>query len=139
MSAQQFHEVGQFHHKFGLDNITYDSAPGPREVDPNLLEFRRKFLHEELTEFEEGIIAGDHAKMFDSLIDLVYIAYGTAHLMGYPWEEGWIMVQRANMLKERSTSTDAGSDRGSSFDIVKPPGWTPPDIEGLLAEFGWID
>lgn len=151
-----FEDVGEFHHKFGLASVTHDS-PGvePKEVDPMLLEFRIKFLLEEFIEFVQGAgyyigvsdrtnwmiqrqphIERDHAQMFDALIDLVYVALGTAHLFGYPWQYGWNEVQRANMTKERATEETA-SERGGTFDVIKPEGWTPPDIREVLQNFGW--
>lgn len=132
-----FSDVGDFHRKFGLH--TSDDRPGPTGAEDNteLMLFREKFLTEELAEFAEGLAEGDHAKMFDALIDLVYVALGTAHLLGYPWQQGWDKVQEANMAKVRAKADGSDSKRGSSFDVVKPPGWTPPDIESLLLSYGF--
>jgi predicted HAD superfamily Cof-like phosphohydrolase len=129
-----FDDVGEFHEKFGLPNVTHDGA-GPREVPEGLLEFRRAFMQEELDEFVEGMDEGDHAKMFDALIDLVYVAMGTAHLQGYPWSEGWDLVQAANMQKVLGKKPGRESQEG--WDVTKPPGWTAPDIEGLLRNRRW--
>ena len=146
-----FSDVGNFHRKFGLEHVSRVDEPAPREVTDECRHFRRGFLIEELTEFFEahGLILDtmvfddpeysgqvDHAKAFDSLLDLVYVAMGTAHVEGYPWEQGWDEVQRANMSKIRAEREDQ-SKRGSTFDVVKPQGWRAPDIEGLLDEFGW--
>lgn len=132
-----FVDVGLFHRKFGLH--ASDIIPGPetahRLTDVRTLDFRRKFLQEELDEFEEAYLALDDAKAFDALIDLVYVAMGTAHLLGYPWEEGWAAVQRANMQKVRAESSDdARSVRRHELDVVKPEGWEPPDIRKVLKE-----
>lgn len=148
-------DVGRFHSKFGLDT-PLNRGVGPRCFDAELMRFRIKFMLEELKEFIAGcgwvlandddgnliIIAPnrsviDHAQTFDALLDLVYVALGTAHLMGYPWQEGWKRVQQANMQKVRAKEDGSDSKRGSSFDVVKPPGWTPPDIESLLIAYGW--
>lgn len=131
-----FGDVGHFHHKFGLDNTTF-KAPGPRPDDTELINYRIGFMTEELDEFVEGWESDDHAKMFDALIDLVYVAMGTAHFLGYPWQAGWDRVQTANMAKERAAADGSNSKRGSGFDVVKPEGWTPPNIEGLLTDAGW--
>lgn len=142
MSYPNHRDVGEFHHKFNLDHTDCHSAvdcsklEGPRTRNEELLKFRVKFLTEELEEFLDGAQAGDDAKMFDALLDLVYVAMGTAHLLGYPWQEGWDEVQRANMQKERCQRAE-DSTRGSTFDVMKPPGWTPPDIVGILRRFGW--
>lgn len=136
MSKNNFADVGDFHTKFGLHSVT---ARGPYQqpIDPALMDFRVKFMQEELDEFKEGLEEGDHAKMFDALIDLAYVVFGTAHLSGYPWQEGWDLVQAANMSKVRAQADGSDSKRGSSFDVVKPEGWTAPDIDGLLQDHGW--
>lgn len=99
--------------------------------------FRIKFLEEELQEFKDAYAEGDHAGMFDALLDLVYVAHGTAHLQGYPWVQGWALVQAANMAKVRAQPDGSNSKRGSGWDVVKPEGWTAPDIAQLLTEYGW--
>lgn len=155
-----FEDVGLFHHRFGLDHVNGQGA-GPREFDPELMEFRVNFMLEELGEFIEAIggkvvisdivVAGsrslrvevpegakiDHPQAFDALLDLAYVVFGTAHLMGYPWEAGWAAVQHANMQKVRARPDGSDSVRKSSFDVVKPEGWKPPDIGLLLERYGW--
>lgn len=130
-----FDDVGGFHEKFGLDSVTY-AGIGPRHMSAELLDFRIKFMHEELKEFEDAIAEGDDAKAFDALLDLTYVVMGTAHLRGYPWQRGWELVQEANMLKVRAKNAEE-SKRGSAYDVVKPPGWLAPNIERLLDQYGW--
>lgn len=156
MTHTGFHDVGQFHQQFRLDNTTFFD-PGPREVTKDLIEFRMKFLCEELQEFLEGVGLSfitslydlvmrnsewdkhkSDPQMFDALIDLVYVAYGTAHIMGYPWEEGWTEVQKANMTKVRAERAEQ-SARGGTFDVIKPPGFEPPDITYVLMRAGFTD
>lgn len=131
MTRSNFDDVGDFHEKFNLDNVTH-RGEGLREVDPSLLEFRVKFLHEELQEFEDALTEGDWAKAFDALLDLAYVTFGTAHLLGFPWQRGWDEVQRANMQKIRAAVDGSDSKRDSAWDVVKPLGWRPPDIEHIL-------
>jgi predicted HAD superfamily Cof-like phosphohydrolase len=130
-----FDDVGDFHAKFGLDSVTRNGS-GPREVPDDLLEFRIGFLKEELREFEEACALGDEPGKADALIDLAYVVFGTAQLLGYPWQELWEEVQAANMRKERAERADQ-SMRGSTWDVVKPHDWTPPEIEGILKHHGW--
>jgi len=127
--------VGNFHQKFGLDNTTFGGI-GPRPWDDDLIEFRIKFLSEELDEFRDAALVRDHAKMADALVDLNYVSHGTAHLLGYPWHLIFGEVQRANMAKQRARCAE-DSTRGSTFDVIKPPGWTAPDVAGILRTFGW--
>jgi len=135
-----FGDVGQFNHKFGLPSVIHDG--GPRQVDLNSeevqerLTLKMKHLSEELREWEEGYYQDDVVKMADALVDLVYVALGTAHFLGLPWEQIWNEVHRANMRKVRATSPEESS-RASASDVIKPPGFVPPDLEEILERFGW--
>jgi hypothetical protein len=166
MSAN-FKDVGAFHEKFELPNLNDGSGCAGRldhltneELD-RLIKFRIHFMAEELHEFSVAAGDLDHEKMFDALLDLVYVAMGTAHLFGYPWEAGWDEVQRANMTKERCVVDhrfeDSGhpvdldacdhegcgkprkahSSRGSNLDVIKPAGWTGPDLKSVLKVRGF--
>lgn len=157
LRKKSFHrDVGAFHEKFELPT---DDTVSPRQLDTDVLLFRVNFLIEELAEFMEacGLIEQSNAlrsvgdefktriahftefgcdleKAGDALVDLVYVACGTAHLMGLPFDEMWAEVQRANMEKERATSaSDGRSKRAHRFDVVKPAGWTPPDHKPIIA------
>ena|ERR1044071_83420 len=131
-----FDDVGEFHRKFELPHL--GDGRLPHLPAPDVWEFRRKFLLEELREADEAYRAGDLVKFFDALIDLNYVAYGTAHLAALPWAQGWAEVQRANLAKERAASAaDVRSTRGHALDVVKPVGWTPPAIDRVLTD--WVE
>lgn len=132
-----FGDVGWFHKRFELHEVSWDGDPGPTEITPELLEFRTRFLKEELQEFTDASLVMDHAAMADALIDLVYVAMGTAHFFGYPWQELWDDVQRANMAKERAAADGSNSARQSAWDVVKPEGWVPPKTAEILAKHGF--
>lgn len=81
-------------------------------------------LKEELTELES---ASTVAEQLDALVDLVYVAMGTACMMGLPFEAAWKEVHDANMRKiKQGYSNKQG--------IVKPPDWVAPNIEKVLTE-----
>lgn len=160
-----FDDVGAFHRKFDLPHAP---RAKPRALDPSLFRFRAGFLIEELAEFVEAcgyyqvaptlrtvakaladrnaphligpMADADVAGAADALADLVYVALGTAHFMGLPFDEVWDEVQRANMTKERATSADdLRSKREHAFDVVKPEGWALPDhsLSIELASLGY--
>lgn len=130
-----FTDVGDFHRKFELH--ASDRVAGPVEVSDELFEFRRRFLQEELEELITAWVGGDVAGQADALIDLVYVAMGTAHLFGFPWEALWDEVQRANMSKMRATTTMMGPRQNSSHDVIKGPDFVPPDVAGVLRAHGF--
>lgn len=149
-----FRDVGEFHARFGLNHSLPTYCDGPHEGDvchhcvtssppaklaDDVFIFRYGFMVEELHELLVAHQRGDLAAFADGLADLVYVALGTAHLARVPMNDVWDEVQRANMAKERATSAaDGRSRRGHELDVVKPAGWTPPDVAGVLRRAGWV-
>lgn len=121
--ATNFQDVQAFHEKFAVPQ-----APQPAWLDVAATDFRAKFLQEELNEFGEAYADGDMVKAFDALMDLAYVAFGTAAMMGLPWQQGWELVQQANMSKVRAQADGSDSKRGSALDVVKPVGFVPADV-----------
>ncbi len=134
-TADFWKDIMAFHERFGL---TYHGMP--RILPPDMEEFRIAFLDEELDEYKEACANGDIEKMFDALLDLCYVAVGTMYLHGFPTNEGWKRVQKANIAKirasEASTSDVLDPDsiwrRGNNFDVIKPKGWMPPTFTDLV-------
>ena len=118
-------DIDQFHKKFKFEKV---GIPENNE----LVNFRTSFLIEELAEYTQAITKGDSAAALDALVDIVYIALGTAWLFNLPFEKAWEEVQKANMKKIRAKSKS--KKRGTSFDVVKPKGWQAPDIEQIIEE-----
>ena len=114
-------DIREFHEKFGME---YEGKP--RKLSPELLEFRVNFMKEELLEYLQSTTLHDQ---LDALVDLTYVVLGTAYLQGFPFEEAWARVHAANMKKVKGPS-----ERSDKFDVIKPEGWTPPDLTDLCGE-----
>lgn len=123
----EFLDVYACHEHFGMMRHT---IPG-RLPEARWAE-RVAFLKEEVHELEVAFASQDLVKIFDALLDLVYVAKGTAVMMGLPWAEGWDAVHRANMAKVRGIGP-----RKHRIDLIKPPGWVGPEaeLEALLTSF----
>lgn len=113
-------DVEDFHVKFGL---AYRGPP--RQLSRALSDFRTKFMLEELEEYDRP---QEPAGKLDALVDLVYVALGTAYLHGFNFREAWRRVHAANMRKVRGPSM-----RSQEYDVVKPPGWVHPDLSDLAS------
>lgn len=140
-------DIKEFHEKFELE---YDGKP--RILEPELGQFRIRFLQEELEEYVEAVnnayanivhqamfgsgeVAPNMELMLDALIDLAYVLFGAVYLHGLheQFAEGWRRVHSANMKKERAPSADA-SKRGSKYDVIKPAGWKAPSLLDLVKD-----
>jgi predicted HAD superfamily Cof-like phosphohydrolase len=111
--------VYEFHRKFGLPLGTDDELTREAET------FRVNFMLEELREFKKALHDGDAVGQFDALLDLVYVAQGTALFLGIDpmqWAAGMRAVHDANMSKVRAKNSGE-SKRGTQLDVVKPDTW----------------
>jgi predicted HAD superfamily Cof-like phosphohydrolase len=126
-----FDDVDEFHKKMGLEHM--GTAPHSCLLTPQLYNYRLNFIFEELKEFIEGHAHADVAQCADALADLIWIACGTAVHMGVDLNAVWAEVKRANMQKRPWVEGDPVKPRNyTASEIVKPKGWKPPDIEGVL-------
>lgn len=126
-----FDDVVAFQKKFDI----------PMRETPGLLDtvdtaYRAAFMFEELNEFRKAVYEEQNlAKAADALVDLVYVTMGTAALMGLPWQALWNEVQAANMRKMKAADAHESlklTGRGHKHDVIKPPGWVPPNIDAVL-------
>jgi predicted HAD superfamily Cof-like phosphohydrolase len=67
----------------------------------------------------------------DATVDLDYVVEGARVAFGVDSRPLWTAVHTANLAKQ------GGPVRPEDGKRLKPPGWTPPDIEGELRKQGW--
>ncbi len=114
-------DVASFH--LALD-IPIGETPAIRRP-----ELRARLIEEEALETVTAIRLGDLVEAVDGLCDLLCVAYGAALEFGVDLRPFWDEVHRTNMAKQGGPVREDGKR-------LKPEGWTPPDIAGLLAKLG---
>lgn len=120
-------DVLEFHQKFGVPSLDTPGFPSPKRVT-----LRIDLIREEFSEFQWAIDDRDLPATADAIADLIYVLIGTAHEFGIPLEPIWDAVQASNMAKEGGATREDGK-------ILKPPGWSAPDIAGILRAHGWAE
>lgn len=139
-AANIFNDTNDFQLKFGLK--PYQDKPAFLTDDQMTMKIGH--LKEELAEIEKAYQERDIVEVADGLIDLIYVAAGLAELMNLPTRYLWHDVQNSNMAyKERVTSLDNATKRGSTFDVRKTKNWVAPRgkeiIENAAKPFeSWI-
>lgn len=142
MSADWVNDIATMHEKFGVNDVINNFDKQKLRA---FLEFRRKFLQEELDEmkkamdeYDGGNIDGATAAddVVDALIDLCVVAIGTLNAYNVNAYEAWNRVHDKNMEKEVGIKESRPNPLGLP-DLVKPAGWTAPthkDNVGLLSQ-----
>ena len=98
-------------------------------------QLRRDLLAEEFREYCEAESADDMTEIADALGDMMVIIAGTALEYGIPLDEVLIEIMRSNHDK----FPDGIVRRRDDGKILKPEGWTPPDVEGVLERHTYIN
>lgn len=143
-------QVEAFHRKFAHPVLPVPMVPADRVIRKRLA-----FIVEEAFEAIEACVAysnhEDQLRMLkqntidlirkmsidvdlpafvDALGDIDYMVEGTRLECGVNGMEVANEIQRSNMSKSTEKDTYGKT--------IKPEGWTPPDIEGVLVKMGWV-
>ncbi len=115
----------EFNEAFEIPGLD-EPAIGPQE----LVELRIKLLTEEVQEYAEAARTGDLVEVLDALADIGYILAGTIinHGMQHIFDEAFDEVHRSNMAK----LVDGKVLRREDGKVMKPEGWTPPQLARYL-------
>ncbi len=113
--------VESFHDKF---EIVTNSIP--TELDDHTKQLRVRLIQEEFDELQEAMASGDLAAIAKEMADLLYVTYGTAVSYGIDMEPVFQEVHRSNLSK-------IGGYKRADGKWVKPPTYSPADIESIVA------
>ena len=81
-------------------------------------------------EFKELQDADNDVDTLDALIDILVVTIGAIHSMGANAEGAWKEVMATNFAKiDQETGKVRKREDGK---VLKPIGWTPPDLENYL-------
>ena len=95
-------------------------------ISPERVELRISLIEEEARETIAAMRAGDIVETADGLVDLIYVCVGAALEFGIPLDRVWAEVQRSNMAKIDPVTGKVR--KRADGKVLKPEGWTPPDI-----------
>ena len=119
-------DIYDMHTKFGVRKAIEKLSP---EELNEFLQFRIRFLEEELNETKKAAEEKDAEEVVDGLIDLCVVAIGTMDAFGVNAYQAWNKVQTANMAKEVGIKESRPNKLGLP-DLIKPEDWTPPSHKG---------
>jgi len=121
----RYTDVQDFLCKFRIRQNRY-----PDLANPVLLDKRFNHMQEELLEFMYSKNCDDLHGMVDAIIDIIYVAYGTAAILGLneeQFQECFEEVHRANMSKILDSD-----DVTHKMGVKKPEDWKKPDFTEIL-------
>lgn len=112
-----------------MDVFKQDVATKPRLPTKASADLGAKLIREEVKETLDALEAGDLPEVIDGVGDAIYVLLGLANRCGVSMAPVFAAIHRANMAKVGGPVVDGKQ--------LKPPGWTPPNIEAELRAQGW--
>ena len=112
--------VEAFHSKFEISAQTT-----PTDLNEETKQLRVRLMQEEFDELKQAMAIGNLAAVAKEMADLLYVTYGTAVSYGIDMEPVFQEVHRSNLSK-------VGGYKRADGKWVKPPTYSPADIESIL-------
>lgn len=124
MSRDWYQDLRDFHR--AVDKSLPEYPQLPDEASKRL---RKSLIQEEVKETLDALDEGDLEGIADGIADSIVVLIGTAVAYGIDIRPIWDEVHRTNMTKVKGPRREDGK-------ILKPEGWIPPDIQGILKAQG---
>lgn len=121
-----------------LDQARFMMACGQTTTEPNTKQsdMYLELIKEEGEELVVALAECDVVEELDAIIDLLVVIIGYGLSRGFPMVGAWDEVLRSNMAKiDPLTGTVRKREDGK---ILKPAGWTAPDIARVIADYAAI-
>lgn len=135
-TSNVFDDTFDFQVKYGLMTREEMFENAPYFIQKDNLMMKIGHLEEEIAEIKKAAENNDLAEFADGIIDLIYVASGLGNLCRLPMHQLWNDVQNSNMVgKERVTSLDNATKRGSTFDVRKTDKWVGPRGANIIEHF----
>ena len=116
-----------------MTNPFRDQEKFMRACDQSVGEFNEKqfalytnLIIEEQQELLEATLSDDRVEQLDALIDILVVTVGAIHSMGADAEGAWKEVMMTNFAK---IGEDGKVRKREDGKVLKPTGWTPPDLK----------
>jgi hypothetical protein len=129
-------DIQDMQHKYGVKKWMHDNQDDTEKLR-SYLEFRIKFIREELMETEAALTNDDAEEIVDGLIDICVVAIGTLDAFGVDPYKAWDEVLKANLNKTVGVKPERPNPLGLP-DLIKPEGWEGPSHEGNHGKFNNI-
>lgn len=120
-----FQDLIDFHRACDVPAYSMPAIPPADRV-----QLRRDLLREEYEELERAVEAEDLVEIADGLVDMIYVATGTALEYGIDLPAVWDEIHASNMRKADPATGKVTKRQDGK--IMKPAGWQPPDVRRAL-------
>jgi len=90
----------------------------------------RRLISEEYEEYLHGLATNDDVEQLDACMDMIWVILGYCYMKGWNVDGAWNEVARSNLMK---INPETGKvNKREDGKVLKPEGWTPPQLEQFI-------
>jgi predicted HAD superfamily Cof-like phosphohydrolase len=111
------------------DVKTFIEACEQEKTEKNATLYKNLIL-EEFDEFIKSYLEKDDEGQLDGCMDLIWVVLGYCYMRDYDVNGAWKEVARSNLSKIDSTTGKVNKRKDGK--VMKPEGWTPPNLKPFI-------
>ena len=98
-----------------------------QKPSPSNLYLYKDLITEEYREFLDGYNSEFEVEQLDACMDMIWVILGYCYMKGWDVNGAWNEVARSNLMKINSETGKVNKREDGK--VLKPEGWTPPQLE----------
>ena len=127
----QVRDIREFQQKIAEKKEGWLNGENTIDIIVEGISLRKSLLQEEVDELSDAVAKNDQVEILDAVIDIIYIALGTAHECGVldKVSKAWDLVHKNNMTK---LGVDGKVVKNENGKVIKPNNYLPVDLKVLF-------
>lgn len=128
---KQVRDIREFQQKIAEKKEGWLNQQNTIDLIVEGISLRKSLLQEEVDELAYAVSKNDQVEILDAVIDIIYIALGTAHECGVldKVSKAWDMVHENNLTK---LGADGKVVKNQNGKVVKPSNYVSVDLKSLF-------
>lgn len=128
---KQVRDIREFQQKIAEKKEGWLNQQNTIDLIVEGISLRKSLLQEEVDELADAVSKNDQVEILDAVIDIIYIALGTAHECGVldKVSKAWDMVHENNLTK---LGADGKVVKNQNGKVVKPSNYVSVDLKSLF-------
>ena len=128
---KQVQDIREFQQKIAEKKEGWLNQQNTIDLIVEGISLRKSLLQEEVDELSDAVVKNDQVEILDAVIDIIYIALGTAHECGVldKVSKAWDMVHENNLTK---LGADGKVVKNQNGKVIKPSNYVSVDLKSLF-------
>jgi len=101
-----------------------------QEINEKNVLLYKNLIREEFDEFIKAYLENNEEEQLDGCMDLIWVILGYCYMKNFNVDGAWAEVARSNLSKIDPTTGKVNKRKDGK--VLKPEGWTPPNLKPFV-------